>query len=149
MPAHPWNQVSNRPVEEFIRASHADLLYLSLPSGQVETETSLARSEWRESWVTGGVNGGVRGGTARASDDVAGLVRLPQSKQAYLSRVDSLLAEAGRFKKWAIEYRDVGLASARDISELIKVHRAVHSTYSKDLTEVSGGLRNYIILAEA
>lgn len=141
MPAHPWNQATNLPVVEFIRAKQADVLYLNLPSGQAETVGTLARSDWRDSWV--------RGETPSGPDDVRALTTLPQSKQAYLSKIDSLLAEAGRFKTWAIEYRDAGLASARDISELIKLHRPVHSTYSKDLTEVAGGLRNYIILAES
>jgi hypothetical protein len=141
MPPHPWCQVSNLSIEEFIRAMRADVLYLNLPTGKVATESALARSEWRESWV--------RGESVRGPDDVAELVTLPQSKQAYLSRIDSLLGEAVRYKTWAIECRDVGLASARDISELIKVHRPVHSTYSKDLTEVAGGLRNYIIVAES
>jgi hypothetical protein len=141
MPAHPWNRACNLPVEEFIRGAQADLLYLNLPSAQVETEESVARSQWRESWV--------RGEATNDPSYVVTLATLPQSKQAYLAMVDGLLSQAGKFKKWAIEYRDVGLASARDISELIKEHRSVHSTYSKDLTEVAGGARNYIIVAEA
>jgi hypothetical protein len=49
---------------------------------------------------------------------------------------------------WAIEYQEIGLATAAEIAELIKEHRPVRATYSKDLTEVVGGLRNYIIVAE-
>jgi hypothetical protein len=51
-------------------------------------------------------------------------------------------------KTWAVGYQETGLASARDISELIEEHRPVRATYSKDLTEVAGGLRSYIIIAE-
>jgi hypothetical protein len=53
MPAHPWNQGTNLPVVDFIRATQADVLYLNLPSGQAETVGTLARTEWRESWVRG------------------------------------------------------------------------------------------------
>src|SRR5260370_34103264 len=141
MPAHPRSQAYNLQAEEFIRTARADLLYLNLPSGQVEMEGSAVRSEWRESWV--------RGPVSNERDDVAMLTTLPQSKQAYLSMVNRFLAAAAGFKTWAIEYRDAGLASARDISDLVKVHRPVHSTYSKDLTEVAVRLRNYIIVAES
>ena len=41
-----------------------------------------------------------------------------------------------------------GLVSAREINELVKEHRMVRATYSKDVTEVAGGLRSYIIVAE-
>jgi hypothetical protein len=41
------------------------------------------------------------------------------------------------------------MASAAEISEIIKAHRPVRATYSKDLTEVSGGLRSYIIIAQS
>ena len=61
---------------------------------------------------------------------------------------DRLLDAAAHIKTWAIGYQEVGLVSARDISELIKEHRPVQATYSKDLTEVAGGLRSYIIVAE-
>ena len=71
----------------------------------------------------------------------------PQSKQAYLSAVDQLLRVASHIKTWAVAVQETGLASARDISELIKEHRQTHTTYSKDLTEVAGGLRNYIVIA--
>ena len=71
----------------------------------------------------------------------------PQSKRAYLAMADRLLDAAAHIKTWAIGYQEVGLVSARDISELIKEHRPVHATYSKDLTEVAGGLRSYIIVA--
>jgi len=49
---------------------------------------------------------------------------------------------------WAIEYQEPGLATAQDLVDLIKEHRPVKATYSKDVTEVAGGLRNYIIVAE-
>ena len=48
----------------------------------------------------------------------------------------------------AIGYQEIGLTSVAEITELIQEHRPVRATYSKDLTEVAGGLRNYIIVAD-
>jgi hypothetical protein len=137
---HPHNRSYNQPLEEFIRSSRADLLYLNLPPSHAEISGSEARNEWREVWV--------KGTDAPVTDDVQRLMAAPQSKHSYLTLVDRLLRAGAHVKTWAIHYQDVGLASAHDISELIKDHRPVRATYCKDLTEVAGGLRNYIIVAE-
>ena len=137
---HPHNRTYNQPLEEFIRSSRAELLYLSLPPSHAEISGSEARNEWREVWVKGTDEPG--------ADDVQRLMAAPQSKHSYLSLVDRLLRAGAHIKTWAFHYQDVGLASAHDVSELIKDHRPVRATYSKDLTEVPGGLRNYIIVAE-
>jgi hypothetical protein len=55
---------------------------------------------------------------------------------------------ASKFSTWAIEYQEPGLGTAQDIVELVKEYRPVKATYSKDVTEVAGGLRNYIIVGE-
>jgi hypothetical protein len=137
---HPHNRSYNLPVEEFIRQSRADLLYLSLPPSHAEMSGSEARNEWREAWV--------KATDGASIDDMQKLMIAPQSKHTYLTLIDRLLRAGAHIRSWAIQYQDVGLASAHDISELIKDHRAVRATYSKDLTEVAGGLRNYIIVAE-
>jgi ribosomal protein L12E/L44/L45/RPP1/RPP2 len=139
-PSHPHNRSSNEPAEHFIKQTRADLLYLSLPPAHTEQAGSEARSRWREAWV--------RGAGEDAADEVTRLMTAPQSKQAYLAMVDRMLRAAAHIKVWAVGYQEVGLASARDISELIKEHRPVRATYSKDLTEVAGGLRSYIIVAD-
>jgi hypothetical protein len=72
----------------------------------------------------------------------------PQSKRAYLAAIDRCLHAAAHLRTWAIAYQDIGLASAAEITELIQEHRPIKATYSKDLTEVAGGLRNYIIVAQ-
>jgi hypothetical protein len=65
-----------------------------------------------------------------------------------LFKVDEMFRAAAHLKKWAIGCQEIGLVSARDISELVKEHRNVRATYSKDVTEVAGGARSYIIIAE-
>jgi hypothetical protein len=115
-------------------------MYLNLPSGQAEFGTALARSSWRDTWLLGHVPDVV--------DDFSRIATRPQSKKAYLEMVDRILVSASRIRKWAVECRDIGLASARDISDLLKTHRAIQATYSKDLTEVPGGLRNYLMICE-
>ncbi len=139
-PGHPHNRGYNVPVEEFVSRTRADLLYLNLPSAHAERAGSGTRSDWRDCWV--------RGADEPCADDLAKLSSVPQSKQSYLAMIDRLLRSAAHLPTWAIEYQEVGLASARDISELIKEHRPVRATYSKDLTEVTGGLHNYIIIAD-
>ncbi len=137
---HPHNRSYNLPAEDFVKRVRADLLYLNLPAIHTAQAGAEARYEWRESWV--------RGAAPAQSDDVADLTTAPQSKNAYLSLIDNLFRAASNIRIWAIEYQETGLATAAEIAELIKEHRPVRATYSKDLTEVVGGLRNYIIVAE-
>lgn len=137
---HPHNRSYNQPADEFIKHAKADLLYLTLPPAHSEMAGDEARSQWREAWV--------RGTDEQTVDELLQLMTAPQSKRAYLAMANRLLQAAVHIKRWAIGYQEVGLVSARDISELIKEHRPVQATYSKDLTEVAGGLRSYIIVAE-
>ena len=130
----------NEPAEDFVRHARADLLYLRAPSSHSDSSGSDARHEWRETWVSGGPNSQWKESTKPAA--------APQSKQAYLAALDRLLTPASSFKVWAIEYQEPGLASAHDIIELIKEHRPVKASYSKDVTEVTGGLKSSIIVAD-
>jgi len=134
------NRSFNYPVEEFIKHARADLLYLSLPSSHTERGGAEARSEWRESWV--------RGSSSHETDQAASLAPAPQSRQSYLACVDRWLRLASHFRTWAVEYQETGMATAQDVVELIKEYRPVRATYSKDVTEVAGGLRSYIIVGE-
>jgi hypothetical protein len=137
---HPHNRGHNLAAEEFLKRARADLLYLSLPTAHTEQAGAEARSAWRESWVRGSAGGG--------AEDMTRLMTAPQSKQSYLALVDRLLRSASHMRTWAIGYQEIGLASAGDIAELVKEYRPVRATYSKDLTEVAGGLRSFIIIAE-
>jgi hypothetical protein len=136
---HPHNRAYNLPVEQFLRDARADLMYLNLPSGHAEFGGPPSRPPWQDSWILG---------QRPATDDYWQLATWPQSKKAYLEMVDRILVSATRIRRWAVECRDAGLASARDISDLIKTHRAIQATYSKDLTEVAGGLRNYVMVSD-
>jgi hypothetical protein len=131
---------TNLPAEEFIRHARADLLYLSLPAAHTTRAGAEARSEWREAWV--------RASASAEANDLHRLTTAPQSKHAYLAMIDRLLRAASHLRTWAIGYQEIGLTSAAEITELIQEHRPVRATYSKDLTEVAGGLRNYIIVAD-
>jgi hypothetical protein len=164
---HPTSRAFNLPVEQFIASARADLLFLNLPPGQAQISGAFGRSAWREAWVNGSIVASALPGSnslngLRAdsevretnvsdgdwSHDALLLATRAQSKQTYLAMVDRHLASARAIKKWAIECRDIGLASASDISDLIKRHRAVRAIYSKDLTEVAGGMRHHIIIAD-
>jgi hypothetical protein len=146
---HPSNRSYNSPMEDFVGSIHADLLFLNLIPGQSDVTGPLARSGWREIWVGNGAGSArVGGADANAKNDVLSLATRAQSKQTYLAVINQLLVAGGSFRKWAIECRDIGVASATDVAELVKQHRPVRAIYSKDLTEVAGGLRHYIIIAE-
>jgi hypothetical protein len=136
---HPQNRSYNYQPLEFIRNGRADLLYLNLPASDEEAEGAQSRFQWRECWVKG---------MAADAADFAKTLPAPQSKQAYLLRVDKMLRAAAHIKKWAIGCQEIGLVSAREINDLVKEHRNVRATYSKDVTEVAGGTRSYIIVAE-
>lgn len=137
---HANNRSFNQPAEDFIKHARADLLYLSSPASHTDRGGAEARSEWRESWASGSASDGAGNG--------ARLAKPPQSKQSYLATIDRLLRLAAHFKTWAVEYQEPGLATAQDIIELIKEYRPVSATYSKDVTEVAGGQRSYIIVGE-
>lgn len=136
----PHNRSFNQPAEDFIKHARADLLYLQSPSSHTDRGGAEARSEWRETWVNGP--------PTNEATEVNKHSTPPQSKQSYLAALDRLLRLAPSFRTWAVEYQEPGLATAQDIVELIKEHRPVRATYSKDVTEVAGGLRSYIIVGE-
>ncbi len=134
----PRGQSFNLPAEEFIKQARTDLIYLNLPPAQSEIAGADARSEWREAWVRGTAEDGANVSRATAV----------QSRQSYLTTIDRLLRLASQVRTWAIECQEAGLSSVQDVVELIKEYRPVRATYSKDLTEVVGGLRCCIIVAE-
>jgi len=136
----PHNRSFNQPAEDFIKHARADLLYLRSPASHTEHGGAEARSQWREAWVSGPASHETDGGSKGPTP--------PQSKQSYLASLDRLLRPAANFRTWAVEYQEPGLATAQDIIELIKEYRPVKATYSKDVTEVAGGLRSYIIVGE-
>ncbi|HXG94786.1 MAG TPA: HD domain-containing phosphohydrolase [Blastocatellia bacterium] len=137
---HLNNRAYNMPVEDFIKRSRVDLLYLNLPAAHAERAGEDARSDWRECWV--------QGRAVESADDLIKIAVVPQSKQSFLACVDRLLKAGLHIRQWAIEFQEIGIASASDIAEVIQEYRPVRATYSKDVTEVAGGLRNYIIVAE-
>ena len=136
----PHNRSFNQPAEDFIKHARADLLYLRSPASRTDHGGAEARSEWREAWVSGPAPRETDGGSKSQAP--------PQSTQSYLASLDRLLRHAANFRTWAVEYQEPGMATAQDIIELIKEYRPVKATYSKDVTEVAGGLRSYIIVGE-
>ncbi len=137
----PLNRSFNQPAEDFIKQVRADLLYLRSAASHSDRGGAEARSDWRESWVNGSPAG-------NEGEQHGKRPTPPQSKQSYLAALDRQLRPASNFKIWAVEYQEPGLATAQDIIELIKEYRPVKATYSKDVTEVAGGLRSYIIVGE-
>jgi hypothetical protein len=136
----PHNRSYNRPAEEFIKSARTDLLYLRAPFSHTDNGGAEARSAWREAWISGPVN--------EESEDQSKRAAFPQSRQSYLASLGRLLKLASTFQTWAVEYQEPGLATAQDIVEVVREYRPVKATYSKDVTEVAGGLRSFIIVGE-
>jgi HD domain-containing protein len=133
---HPANRAFHMPADEFIKHARADLLFLRLPSSQPGAGES--KFDWKESWVL------------QSSERPEQLRQLAgvDSRHSYLMMVDRLLRPASHINTWAIGYQELGLATAQDVLDVIKEHRHVRATYSKDVTEVAGGLRSFIIVAD-
>lgn len=134
----PHNRCFNRSAEDFIKQARTDVLFLTLPSAHADRGGAEARSEWREAWVAG----------SPADAPAAAKHAPPQSRQAYLASVARLLRLASHFRTWAIECQESGLATLEDVRKLIKEYRPVRATYTKDVTEVAGGLVSHIIVGE-
>ena len=139
-PALSQSRSLNEPVPDFVRRARAEILYLPLSDPAMREDSGNPRMEWRDAWVK-------QTGLDRSHDPLWPGEAI-QSRQAFLSLLNRLLGSGAHFKTWAIAFQETGLVSASEIVELIKEHRPVRATYSKDLTEVVGGLRHYIAIAD-
>src|SRR2546423_559581 len=69
------------------------------------------------------------------------------SKEHYLQLITHFLAAAVHIPKWAIAHAEDGFVTAAELGEIIKGFRSVEVTYTKDFSDVMGGLNIYIIIA--
>src|SRR5262249_21761399 len=135
---HPANRSFHMPPDEFIKHARADLLFLRLPPSHSPVDGGDSRSDWKESWVLQ---------SSQRSEQLRQLTGV-ESRHSYLMMVDRLLRPASHINTWEIGCQELGLATAQDVLDVIKEHRHVRATYSKDVTEVAGGLRSFIIVAD-
>jgi hypothetical protein len=137
------NFSSNYEAHEFIIRTKADLLYANLPApgsmlGFLESDRC-----WRESWVRG--RGDIYAELfPRVKESFGGMVA---SKERYLQLLADLLERSKHMPKWAIGFQEGQPASMNEIAEVVRRYRPLQATYLKDMSDIIGGAKAYIIVA--
>ena len=140
LPSPYDNSLRNRSTNLDLRAfvgerQHTDLLFLSLPTPVLQTESSRETlSSWREEWLRGGDNFWYA-----FEKQQAGTLGAPvQSKQQYLGFVEDLLRTAAHIPIWAIAHTENGFISSEELVETVGRIRKVDAIYTKDFSDLLG-----------
>jgi hypothetical protein len=134
----------NRDAHDFIRGVKADLMFARLPRPAGLAAQQSTSIGWRETWVSGTDADWVRlaaGRDERLGDSV-------HSKEHYLELVEEFLKDARQIPKWAFAHVEDAGVSVAELSELLRRHRRRVKAYAKDFSDLLGGARAYMIVAE-
>ena len=134
----------NRDAHDFVRTVKADLLFVRLPRPGGMAMQRLTATGWRETWVRGNDADWERliaGRDERLGDAV-------HSKEHYLELASDFFKEARQIPKWAITHTDDGVVSVAELSELVRRYRRRVKAYAKDFSDLFGGAKAYVIVAE-
>lgn len=129
------NSCQNKPAEDFIAETPADLLFLRLPVAGSGGRTAVPdKAVWREEWLRGGDDFWQDFEAARHGR-LGGPV---ETKSQYLKILGDALEKAGHIKTWAIAHVEGGLVSTQEIVNVISGIRRVDTIYTKDFSELTG-----------
>ncbi len=137
------NRSSNLAAHEFLRGTRADLMYARFPRPEGLAALRETIVGWREQWTRGTSDcwdALIAQRRGQLGDQVV-------SKEYYLQLITHFLASATHIPKWAIAHAEDGFVTAAELGEIIKSFRSVEVTYTKDFSDVMGGLNIYIIIA--
>jgi hypothetical protein len=137
------NQCANLDAQEFIRGVRADLMFVRFPRPEGLAARRGGAVGWREIWARGEGDcwdSLIEAQRGRLGDSVV-------AKESYLQLAGNFLARATHIPKWAIAHAEDGFLTAAEVGDLVKAFRPVEVVYSKDFSDVLGGLRAYIIVA--
>jgi len=137
------NRSSNLAAHEFLRGTRADLMYARFPRPEGLAALRETIVGWREQWTRGTADcwdALIAQRRGQLGDQVV-------SKEHYLQLMTNFLASAVHIPKWAIAHAEDGFVTAAELGEIIKSFRSVEVTYTKDFSDVMGGLNIYIIIA--
>ncbi|MEW6737519.1 MAG: hypothetical protein AB1489_39925 [Acidobacteriota bacterium] len=138
------NHSSNWEAVEFIVRTKADLLYLNLPlPGSLLAFLESPRC-WREVWIRGEDNDLSAQLQPAIRGSFGGLVL---SKERYRQILSELLERAKHMPIWAISFQESSFITLNEISEMIKKYRPLQAIYSKDMSDLVGGAKVYIVVA--
>ncbi|MEK7856906.1 MAG: hypothetical protein AAB288_12505, partial [Acidobacteriota bacterium] len=129
------NGCQNKPAEDFIAESPADLMFLRLPAASGGGRTAVPdKAVWREEWVRGSDDFWPAFEASRLGK-LGGPV---ETKSQYLKVLGDALAKATHIKTWAIAHVEGGLVSTQEIVNVVSGIRRVDTIYTKDFTELTG-----------
>lgn len=134
----------NRDAHDFIRVVKADLMFVRFPRPGGLARQQATSIGWRETWVRGTDADWARlvaGRDERFGDVV-------HSKDHYLDLIEEFLKDALQIPKWAVAHVDDGGVSVAELSELLRRHRRRVKAYAKDFSDLLGGAKAYLIVAE-
>jgi hypothetical protein len=69
------------------------------------------------------------------------------SKDRYRQLLAEMLDRAKHLPVWAISFSEHHPLSISEMNDVIKKHRALQATYTKDMSEIVGGVNAVIIIA--
>ncbi len=129
------NGCQNKPAEDFIAESPADLMFLRLPAASGGGRTAVPdKAVWREEWVRGSDDFWPAFEASRLGK-LGGPV---ETKSQYLQVLGDALSKATHIKTWAIAHVEGGLVSTQEIVNVVSGIRRVDTIYTKDFTELTG-----------
>lgn len=138
-----YNRSTNLTASEFIVRTKVDLLYLNLPNPGSMLDFLSSSASWKETWVRKN-NNFHKELLNSVKDSPSGLI---SSKEHYLQVFSHLLERAKHIPSWAIVFLDNLPLSLPEMTEEVKKHREIKTTYMKDFSEIIGQKKTYIIVA--
>lgn len=137
-----YNRSANLTATEFITHTKADLLYANLPSPGSMVEFLNSSKCWREAWVQGHYNF-YNQLLNKVSDSPSAMVT---SKEHYLQLFSQFLEKSKDIPIWAIAFLGDLPLSLTEMTDEIKKHRSIKTTYLKDFSELIGERKFYIVI---
>jgi hypothetical protein len=129
------NTCSHKPPDDFIAESHADLMFLRLPTAHATALRShIGQEAWAEEWLRGNndfweqLDGSLAGKLGSATE----------TKSQYLHLLEETLRRASHMRRWAIAHVESGFIQTQDIVDTVASIRSVDTIYTKDFSELTG-----------
>jgi hypothetical protein len=129
------NACQNKPADDFIAESSAEMMFLRLPVSGIGGGSSFSSDVvWREEWLRGGNDFWADLNAARS-----GKLGSPvETKSQFLRLLNETLERALHIRNWAIAHVENTFVSTQELVETIGVQRKVEAVYTKDFSELTG-----------
>jgi hypothetical protein len=129
------NTCQNKPADDFIAESSAEMMFLRLPVSGIGGGTGYSPTVvWREEWLRGG-NDFWAGLNAARNGKLGAPV---ETKSQYLRLLRETLQRSLHINNWAIAHVENTFVSTQELVETIAHERKVEAVYTKDFSELTG-----------